>query len=903
MQKTQLDSISPTQPAAGITTSAEATAWDEKVFVTPPEDIDDFGAELGQNAQFWRTYVGETNGSDTELVDGWNKWVANKLPGMNILILKAHSIADLLRSYPAALFSSVLTPHVLQSSKLLQVDHTKVSAQHLDRISQTLIVLTTGGQLDISTLPARPEAEPNPASAAIWINTLWYLALCLSIAVALFAFLAKDWCYSFMSDRTGHPCTQGRRRQERWNGLTRWKLRPFLAFLPWLIHLALVMYSIGLGLYLWNYVHVLVAVPALCILFTAGILYLVFTILPMHYEFCPYSTTFTRIWQSLCQKNKQSHVNSSNQQNPEQDMITSQAIHWIITSCKIPESVDIALQAIAGATSSLPRDPLVECGAETLICQRLTSQSCYSRNSGATISLFTRALSFLRQNTPDRHSSNVSSSQGILEVRLWEMQSKSEQYAVSSYRKNTGRTLIWKPIREVITHLGGDILFIPTQENLKALEIGSTAASSCLRMLIQKQSENLLVVETAVNLLSRYLHNQASLHPASLLALTNATRLFFSCGTVHYDTGIVLQPLIRLVKAHSDTEVSIYQRLYEPIAIILASFALSRYNSRHATRASLPTPSERIEWALEMTNRYNPLTSPPNLQTAHYSTLMHFGLLGLVQNLEPFPPSDDSCKALAQAFDRITPPPVRYTIHTPPENSQRLNCIFKSVFPQSLSRIWQAVKNDLVGESLVDAYLNAIKTSAADFTTLRQLPSEIYMFVVESTCRAQSSNTISACLTLMGRFPFPPVLSDDLIRIITRENIVELLLWSQGSAEQNVASFARSQLWVLFALLGQALGQFTEEQQRFYDSLNNYAILLDLGGPDPHRLQSSMSSEFEDNGGRDELENADTAIYFARVYEWMLLERGYSWDANLGHVQEILDGRQLPGGLRASPLE
>ncbi|KAF8594730.1 hypothetical protein BDV93DRAFT_131735 [Ceratobasidium sp. AG-I] len=37
------------------------------------EEFDEYGAELGRDARFWRTYVKEADQWDAELVEGWNK--------------------------------------------------------------------------------------------------------------------------------------------------------------------------------------------------------------------------------------------------------------------------------------------------------------------------------------------------------------------------------------------------------------------------------------------------------------------------------------------------------------------------------------------------------------------------------------------------------------------------------------------------------------------------------------------------------------------------------------------------------------------------------------------------------------------------------------------------------------
>ncbi|KAG8704203.1 hypothetical protein FRC09_003700 [Ceratobasidium sp. 395] len=53
------------------------------------------------------------------------------------------------------------------------------------------------------------------------------------------------------------------------------------------------------------------------------------------------------------------------------DLVTSQMLAWLIANCENSRSVDIALQAVAGADDSLPGKPLAECGALKLVLIRL----------------------------------------------------------------------------------------------------------------------------------------------------------------------------------------------------------------------------------------------------------------------------------------------------------------------------------------------------------------------------------------------------------------------------------------------------------------------------------------------------------------------------------------------------
>lgn len=113
-----------------------------------------------------------------------------------------------------------------------------MSAQTLVIISQTLLAMN--GQ-SVAPVPLGVQQPPEfvPSPSAILINTLWFFSLSLSVAVSLVAMLAKEWCYAFMSGRSGHPYEQARRRQRRWNGIKRWKMKDILTYLPMFMHLAL----------------------------------------------------------------------------------------------------------------------------------------------------------------------------------------------------------------------------------------------------------------------------------------------------------------------------------------------------------------------------------------------------------------------------------------------------------------------------------------------------------------------------------------------------------------------------------------------------------------------------------------------------------------------------------------
>ncbi|KAG8790029.1 hypothetical protein FRC12_012885 [Ceratobasidium sp. 428] len=173
---------------------------------------DEPGSEMTGEARVWKTYVREADMSDKEMVEGRNK--------------------------QAALFSAVSTAFVIESLGDLKPDPAESSAKTLLLMSQTLTAIANG-QTVMPSDPGALDTTFTPSKTAVLVNLLWLLSLSLSIAVSLIAMLAKEWCYKFLSGRTGPAYEQARRRQLKWNGMERWKMKEVLTYLPGMMHVAL----------------------------------------------------------------------------------------------------------------------------------------------------------------------------------------------------------------------------------------------------------------------------------------------------------------------------------------------------------------------------------------------------------------------------------------------------------------------------------------------------------------------------------------------------------------------------------------------------------------------------------------------------------------------------------------
>ncbi|KAG9121467.1 hypothetical protein FRC07_002571, partial [Ceratobasidium sp. 392] len=290
-------------------------------------------------------------------------------------------------------------------------------------------------------------------TSAICVNALWFLSLSLSVGVSLVAMLGKDWARAYMAELTGQPYQQARKRQQRWDALEKWRMPQVITFLPTLLHLALLLFAIGLTINLWS-VHLGAAIPVLVVTLAATGVYAVSTILPLVRKNCPYTylhehyhllkthlevvlptlkefahnrlpivhTAFSyfiptlkacvgklsvrlssgyRQVRCLVLRTRPSDleapdpepadVDSSDTSKPEEnkidddtlmDSLTSRAIAWLLVNYEDTKSADVALQAIAGASSQLPMGALVKPNTVAMLLQRTLSCRATRQKTG-----------------------------------------------------------------------------------------------------------------------------------------------------------------------------------------------------------------------------------------------------------------------------------------------------------------------------------------------------------------------------------------------------------------------------------------------------------------------------------------------------------------------------------------
>ncbi|KZV60794.1 hypothetical protein PENSPDRAFT_593684, partial [Peniophora sp. CONT] len=236
----------------------------------PSKDEDEAGDGL------WNAYLDAVEDDDKASAESWN--------GSTTGILTF-----------TGLFAATVAAFVIESYKMLQPDP---GAQTNLIGNQTLVLLAQLVSANGITpnIPA-PELQTQPfqaPQAAIVVNSLWFLSLVISLVCALLATLIQEWTRDFLRDihRRSPDVTI---KNYSFNhifvrmGVERYKLDYVTSIIVFLMHIAVILFLVGLVIFLEPIHHA----PANVIKW-AGILaaaiYVIFSIMPFFDNSCPYRT-------------------------------------------------------------------------------------------------------------------------------------------------------------------------------------------------------------------------------------------------------------------------------------------------------------------------------------------------------------------------------------------------------------------------------------------------------------------------------------------------------------------------------------------------------------------------------------------------------------------------------------
>ncbi|EUC59423.1 transmembrane protein, putative [Rhizoctonia solani AG-3 Rhs1AP] len=779
--------------------------------VSPTEDFDEYGTELEPEARVWKTYVKVADKFDKEQVEGWNS-------SLDVTLIFA------------GLFTAICTAFVIESAKSLKEDPDETSARRLDQITRILLVIANVSNpesLNSTELAAPISPDPfSPRLVDVCINALWFFSLSLSAAVALLAMLAKEWCYLFMSDRIGDPWSQTKTRQQRWMGIEMWKMEELIMFLPSFIHLSFLSFGIGLCVFLGD-LNWRVAILAIIVTLGSMTIYMLSTLLPLlqqHDTICPYSTSISRLIQRFQRRNERhkqdseetNHVSRQARHDSERTShIAVEALAWLIKTREDPKSTDTALQAIAGADSNdTDRKILRGCGADTMISRRLTSLDSYSTNYERVLALYTRAHSFFQppttSATPRKEASPSSEERGDDTPNPELQESSGAQLQQESNRNQELPKKILRLRKIINEQIDAYVTPRSTRDNIRALWIGRTAASHCLKSLdqgVQPQTEELY--DSAIDLLERYRSRDVYLNPQEVQFLMTgiAMLLYFLLVDCTPDAGA--QYVVELVRKADTAKSNQEQLRLKYLSLPMVVYALSRHDYPVWPDTSSYHLRSRAQRAVDVVAYYVSQPTPSRLNEVS-STMINLGLLELLADPDIYKLNDGDIKTISEAFDSSAREAPIYTL---PSISNT------DIYSRSLKGIIKLISKE--HHNLLDDDTQDV--AIACLTILNRIPvvqwtvnssfEQVYAFVIECVLKIPPSGPESygqnTALDLMQKFhdrndlvraqnPMP-----DLAQWLNRREIFTKL---KEAAEMQATSndpnfvtklFATGQAWVL----------------------------------------------------------------------------------------------------------
>ncbi|KAF5340836.1 hypothetical protein D9758_017063 [Tetrapyrgos nigripes] len=230
---------------------------------------DEFGKEARENARVWKVYLDEAETFDDEMLKGFRDT-------LNALLVFA------------ALFSAVVTSFVISTVVNLQPNYTEITARLMFEQNNLLraAMNTTAPQ---SVLHASVDLDNTDVSTKdLWINSLFFASLSLSLATALLSVLVKQWLQAYtLSLPTGNAQEHAKIHQFRYLGFEKWKIPEIIGLLHIILHASLGLFMVGLSVYV-SELH-----ESLCwiVVSVTGISFLMYfgsIIIPVIHIQCPY---------------------------------------------------------------------------------------------------------------------------------------------------------------------------------------------------------------------------------------------------------------------------------------------------------------------------------------------------------------------------------------------------------------------------------------------------------------------------------------------------------------------------------------------------------------------------------------------------------------------------------------
>ncbi|KAN0130530.1 hypothetical protein V8E53_011616, partial [Lactarius tabidus] len=192
------------------------------------------------------------------------------------------------------LFSSTVATFVAVSYPSLKQDPNVVTQSLLAQISQQLSSANPNGSIPPTTLST--QSPFSPSASVVFVNSIWFLSLVLSLTCALMATLLQQWARRYLQIvRQNHPPhIQAHIREYFYQGARNFRIFGLVELLPFLLIVSVLLFFAGLVVFAFLGNHT-VAKFTLAIVGFCFLSYITFTLMPLVFHECPYWTPLTTV--------------------------------------------------------------------------------------------------------------------------------------------------------------------------------------------------------------------------------------------------------------------------------------------------------------------------------------------------------------------------------------------------------------------------------------------------------------------------------------------------------------------------------------------------------------------------------------------------------------------------------
>ncbi|KAN0130524.1 hypothetical protein V8E53_011610, partial [Lactarius tabidus] len=202
---------------------------------------------------------------DQENVENWKEGADSIL-----VFVRFHSYPYKPLPFQIGLFSSTVATFIAMSYPSLQQDPNVVTQSLLTQISQQLSSSNANGSISPATLSM--QSPFSPSTSVVFVNSVWFLSLVLSLTGALMATLLQQWARRYLQivRRNHPPHIRAHIREYFYQGARKFGLFGLVELLPSLLIVSVLLFFSGLVVFAFLANHTVakftLAIVGFCVL-------------------------------------------------------------------------------------------------------------------------------------------------------------------------------------------------------------------------------------------------------------------------------------------------------------------------------------------------------------------------------------------------------------------------------------------------------------------------------------------------------------------------------------------------------------------------------------------------------------------------------------------------------------